>query len=305
MDTGRNTLSHPHPRPQELQGSQNLAQFSRLLDTAFDVPSGRRFLDDFPVWANAEPPGNFKRLGFFAPSGRLVGCGAARVAELKISEGLKIPLGILGAIATDSDWRGQGMATGIVRQLLGWLDQQKVEISVLWGSEHHFYSQFGFELTGKQWNIPLAVMKLPRSTGSVALGEGWRPALFQALQRRPSGLCLNSADVGWVQAHKNVRWFWLGSESAPLAYAALGRGIDLPGMVHEWGGEPAALRVLLSEIFRRHPEASLLGAPELMKGFELVSGYVPQTEKQCLARQLQGKRYTDLPSFWLWGLDGA
>src|SRR4051812_13146746 len=93
-----------------IAGERKLAQFSQLLNDAFSVPQGADFLADFPIWGGLEPRKAVIRAGVFAPAGRLAGCAAARIAQLRVPGG-SIPVGIIGAVATDPLYRGNGVAS--------------------------------------------------------------------------------------------------------------------------------------------------------------------------------------------------
>jgi hypothetical protein len=93
-----------------------------------------------------------------------------------------------------------------------------------------------------------------------------------SFRKRENGLALQSSDRQWLSAHKNVQWYWSGSAERPGAYAAIGRGIDLQNIVHEWGGNAAELRALLGAIHRDHPEAVLLGPPALLRKYGFETG---------------------------------
>jgi hypothetical protein len=95
--------------------------------------------------------------------------------------------------------------------------------------------------------------------------QGWNPALFKTLQNRKSGIALQKVDSLWLTAQENVKWFWAGPKESPTAYAALGRGIDLAHMVHEWGGVIQSLLPLLSAVQAEDPQAELLGSPDRFK----------------------------------------
>jgi hypothetical protein len=109
---------------------------------------------------------------------------------------------------------------------------------------------------------------------------------------RGSGLRIDAPDERWLEAHRNVDWYWLGEPDAPQAYAALGRGIDLQGIVHEWGGEsPEALKTLLQLVRMEHPEAQLLASPDLLAAWKLGTTRAP-VEPLCLAQCLDAVRLT-------------
>ncbi len=270
-------------------------QFSNLLDQCFPVPQGRRFFDDFPVWDDRNPVKNIFRMGVF--DGRhLISSAAVRITSLKTSSGVA-EVGLIGAVTTHPEWRSRGLASQTVSLAVDWAAERGASLAVLWSSEHAMYEKLGFKLVGHQVRVPLSSLQL----GTVsAVNHGWIPALFDCLKRREGGLVLSDEDRVWIEAHRNVEWFWTGSTERPTAYAALGRGIDLQGFVHEWGGETEALPGILSAIREKNPQAILLGSPDLLRARSFA--FEPSAiEPLCFGRFLRGKP----ADFWMWGLDGA
>src|SRR5690606_13784419 len=96
---------------------------------------------------------------------RLVSVAGARRAEAWIARrpgedeaalvAVRVPMGIIGAVATTPDFRGKGLATQAVAAALGWLEGQGALFQVLWGAEHDLYRRLGFELCGEQMRVPL------------------------------------------------------------------------------------------------------------------------------------------------------
>src|SRR5206468_3218299 len=77
----------------------------------------------------------------------------------------------------------------------------------------------------------------------------------------------------------------------PRAYAALGRGIDLPNLIHEWGGDPGSLRMLLGSIRKVYPGCGILGSPELLERFGLATAAGGMSaEFLCMARIIDPAR---------------
>lgn len=302
-------------------------QFSDLLDLAFELPAGSRFFDDFPIWEKMRGQPALRAMGFYAPKIGLVAAAAARTARLNLGAFLEnLPVGIIGGVATHPDWRGQGLATRLVENLVNKLAVQKVSLAVLWGSEHEFYRRLGFALCGRQMIVPLNQISHPVIKQKNEVYRCWCPAIFDQMRARVGGLILNEEDRFWIAAHKNVKWYWTGPKQRPLAYAGFGRGIDLNYLVHEWGGEKDSLQQILAVISEEHPGAALLGAPEILGQYSLNQGILPQLEALCMAKVLDprafqsfevtevglaeklfgcGSRGKPMFPLWFWGLDSA
>lgn len=250
------------------------ASFTSLLDHAFAVPAGSHFLDDFPVWNEQLVPNSHEmiRLGVFNKED-LVACCGVRIAQLVTTGPNSLCVAIIGAVATREDQRGKGLATQVVSLGLQWAQERGAALVLLWGSEHRLYEKLGFDLCGIQHRIPLSQLVLnPQVQAIEDVKQGWTSSLYYVIRQRASGLALRLQDRVWYEAHKNVQWYWSGSEEHPTAYAAVGRGIDLKDVVHEWGGERKALEGILSKVKVNHPSAVLLGSPSLFdqQGWKLL-----------------------------------
>ena len=238
-------------------GLQDRPQHSKLITQSFGAFSpGGSYLDDFAVWD----------LGCSIPDRicvgeitdlRLVGTGSARVARWhwgSPTNARVLRLGIIGAVAVAPDYRRQGVASRLVAYLNDWLEA-RADVGVLWASDR-WYERFGYHPGGQQARVPLrpwaAHPWLPAQ-------RGYRPEIFALRQTHSTGLCLDAADERWWSRHANVEWYWRQDRRGQFAYAGVGRGIDLGGYVHEWGGNPELLREILVQL--AHRDASLLTTP--------------------------------------------
>lgn len=282
-----------------IEGEQAMKQFSRLLDSGFGVQAPGRFLDDFPIWDERLGPAGEKviRIGVW-DGGELVSCAGARLAQIRVPTG-SMDVVLIGAVATAESHRGSGLASRTVSLAVEWGRERGAAMAMLWGGETGLYERLGFELCGVQMRAPLEALDLGaplKDFSGIVLGRGWIPSLMSSLRMRGSGLKLTPSDESWIEAHRGTDWYWLGDPAAPRAYAAIGRGIDLQGLVHEWGGEsPEELKTLLRLVRMERPDAQLLASPDLLTAWQLVpasasSASVAPAEFLCLARALDVKR---------------
>lgn len=274
-------------------------RFSALLTAAFPVPEGSTFLDDFPIWKGTHGDLNLQR--YVAKVGdRWASVAGVRYARLKLADQRIIPVGLIGAVATSAEFRGRGYASGLVERICLDADQRGVRLLLLWGSEHEMYGRLGFKLSGTQARTPLAL--LPSRQITMRAGKGWTPEILKRMKMRNGGVVLADSDARWIADHRNVEWRWISHASGlVLAYLAYGRGIDMTGLIHEWGGDSPALEELFSFALQEWPQAELLGEPRELK----KRGWIfDQTihENLCLARW---RGEGSIPEFWIWGLDAV
>lgn len=327
-------------------GLEGQRALETLLNRSFQVAPGASFYDDFPVWDEANGAKLF-RVGVFNEAKEVVSAAGARLTQLKTPSG-ELSVGLIGGVVTSETHRGMGLASQTVKYATQWLEEQGASLILLWGSEHGLYQRLGFELCGMQVRVPLSSIlagitpeKSPEKS-KVTRVQGWPESVFSMMKNRPYGLSLGASEKVWLSKHKNVSWYLLGDAKDPSAYAALGRGLDLGGLIHEWGGEPDDLKKLLATIEAEHPGAELLGSSFLMQKYKIlfdpqkieylclakvtnpkavlnafeplqnweITGYEPNEWAQILFGPHMPGQHLGLPQFlplplWVWGLDGA
>lgn len=250
-------------------------EFSQLVDEAFPQEGSFCFHSDFPVWA-PESGAEVFRLGAFDREKKLVATGGVRFGTLQLGDNA-LPISIIGAISTHPDRRNQGVATQLVRELLQESSKRQISVEFLWGSDHSLYRKLGFELCGYQVTTPLLTVSEYAQENNLLDGiesranvqYGWDPSLMRFFLDRRDGLAIAPHDEKWIAAHENVQWFWIEEDFQIKAYAAFGKGIDLNGYVHEWGGESKKLFELLEWIHQRNPGALLLGHPKTFEDLQI------------------------------------
>lgn len=283
-----------------IQGESRRREFASLLKRSFNVPVDRDFFQDFPIWDERVCPSSDSliRFGVFVKKdSTLVASAGVRVAQLK-TMGKNLRVALIGAVATDPKYRGHGLATQLVKMALQWSRDRGAAAVFLWGSEHSLYRKLGFDLCGSQQLVSLKDLVKGDHSEPTALKKGWAPRIFRLMQNRPLGLVLGPADERWISAHsKNnnesnkrsetfgLQWYYTGTSENPTAYAAVGRGIDLEGMVHEWGGEPRSLRGLFARLAKLSDGLRVLGSQETLSAVGFDTSHF-QTEFHCLARVL-------------------
>jgi len=304
---------------QLIETQKQIEELNGLLNRSFPVIPGTRFFDDFPVWdPDLRPDSQVKRFGIFSDDGKILSSACARLAHLHASHAT-IPVAVIGAVATDESVRGQGLASATVSHAMLWAEAQGAALLLLWGSEHSMYEKLGFELCGNQ--VRGSLLEIHGRESQHIFKEGFTREVFEFMSKRNSGLVLANSDFRWISAHQNTRWFsaWDGDHIS--AYAAIGRGIDLQNIVHEWGGEAGALIHLLTKISDLYPGVEVLCSPHHPLRFRVAPLGIE--EFLCLAKiskpEVVAQAYgeSDASLFhsakeafsrfplWIWGLDAA
>ncbi|OFZ81850.1 MAG: hypothetical protein A2583_10600 [Bdellovibrionales bacterium RIFOXYD1_FULL_53_11] len=314
---------------QTISGERAQREYEELLGSAFGVPQGTSFFDDFPVW-DERHGADIYRAGAY-DGGRLVAAASCRIARLAVAKG-SVSVAVIGGVVTHASHRGRGLASEAVNIAIEHAASQGAVLALLWGSEHSMYRKLGFELCGVQSRVPIKQIKdrlVSHAFSGMKTGTGWQDAVFKCMRGREGGFIIENKDKKWLSAHKNVHWWWIGDNLEVRAYAAVGRGIDLGGMIHEWGGDKEALMLLLARLQETGPMLEILGSPALFEKY----GFNPAgsvREHLCMARVVDAgalaraggvdpagaapdarwffgapdARAARMP-LWVWGLDAA
>lgn len=265
-------------------------QFKRLLSVAFPQRPGASFLDDFPVWdLQLQDRSRFEVLILGGFEGdRLAVAAGLRFTELIRLAQKTIPVGILGAVCVDPEFRGQGLATEICSQLLALADGQGVVATFLWGAEHNLYRRLGFNLCGRQVTLPMTTALKPhqswiRKQELCGVQTGFTVAVFNKMLERKDGLRIRETAFPWMSAHHGTQWFWVGPSERPNAYLAVGKGIDLQGVVHEYGGDRGTLLQLMDWVSALRSDLNWIGSIESARTLEFAFDS-SQVDYLCMAR---------------------
>lgn len=160
-------------------------------------------------------------------------------------------VGAIGSVVTDDQHRGQGLSTQILEDCLNSAADQSCDIAILWTDLFDFYRRMGFELAGSEVsfvieeNFDVPPVNLRFSTDSKVSPD--------AIYRLYASHTVNS-----VRTIEETRKFlsipqtkvytaW-ESNGQLAAYAIEGKGVDLGGYIHEWGGSVSKLMALFSFI---------------------------------------------------------
>ena len=275
-------------------------QFSlvnRLVSKAFGYTPPHIFFDDFPIW-NFESK-SIQHYGIFEGD-QLISHVGVRHAQLKTTHGAT-PISMIGAVATDENFRGRGLSTRLMKHALHEIDPGESPWTILWGSEHQFYGKLGFNLQGKQIRIPLSRLSInPVHAKSSLIQTGVNSKIIHSLISEKIGVSLSSNDSKWIEAHQTIQWY---SISEPFAFVAFQRGMDLHHLIHEMGGDRKSMDSLLFHIAMRDPMAEVLGKQEQLQKMGIDSKLGIE-EHLCLARpRNQNQKWND--EFWVSGISAC
>lgn len=181
----------------------------------------------------------------------------------------KTPAGIfkvaaIGSVVTDPQHRHQGLSRQVVNDCLEAARQQGCDFAILWTSLYDLYRKMGFELGGTEMALVMEKEFHPPNPGLRFLDtlKVAPEALLRVYAQHTTGAIRVADDFRRYLTIPNTRLYTAWDEQNTLkAYAVEGKGADLVGYIHEWGGGVSSLLPLLAHIRRsRNAPFTLIGS---------------------------------------------
>ena len=233
--------------PPRAPSSADMEEITALLDRCFPGPDGLSTAEDMPLVAAPNAPS--RRL-VVHEEGRVRSHGALHIQPY-VLDGLEVMVGVIGAVATDPDHRGRGYASQIVRGLLDVARSETLDIVVLWADTPAWYERFGFVLAGREnlFDIPRDLLPPTSSIHEVRLARKRDRRIIRELHDREVSRTARTSAI-W-RSHFDLPltdWYVVERHGRPAAYGVVGKGRDLTGCLHEFGGPESLLVPLISGI---------------------------------------------------------
>ncbi len=204
---------------------------------------------------------------------------------------LQSPLGLckvatIGSVVTQPENRQQGLSHAVLKDCLQRAEQAGCEMAILWTDLFDFYRKLGFELAGSE--ITCAIdqpLQLEPTPLRFHKGANVDPqALLKVFNQHTVHSLRSAEDFRQFLAIPNSRVYtaW-NPDGALAAFAVEGKGADLTGYIHEWGGGVKALLALFQHIYNDQgrtlhvilpSHAQNLIAQLRSQGLQIFTGYL-------------------------------
>ncbi|CAN5393802.1 hypothetical protein BH10BDE1_BH10BDE1_19360 [soil metagenome] len=168
---------------------------------------------------------------------------------------LKTPAGVfkiaaIGSVVTANEHRNQGYSTRIIESCIEAAKSADCDFAILWTDLYDFYRRMGFELAGTE--VSVAIDRDLSESKNFTFNDSNKvspDAVLRVYNQHSVASHRTLDDVRSMLAIPNTRVATAWDASGKLvAYAVEGKGADLDGYVHEWGGSNEALLALLTHM---------------------------------------------------------
>jgi len=167
-------------------------------------------------------------------------------------------------VVTDPAYRNQGLSRAILDSTLEMARYTACDVAILWSNLHDFYRKIGFELAGSEISLRIEKPFSPAAQG-LRFSETNKvapDAIVRLYAQHTCGTIRSVEDVRKSLQIPNMRVYTAWDQNQQLqAYAIEGKGADLDGHIHEWGGSVSKLLPLFNFIVTEQKRPVTVIAP--------------------------------------------
>lgn len=229
--------------PSELE----ISNVIRFLDTNLRPKGEWSITSEYPI---AFSEANRNNMRIITENEEVLAHAVVRPMIIKTPAGL-FKIAALGSVVTSSDRRNEGLSTKTIESCLEGARAHGCDFAILWTDLYDFYRRMGFELGGSEVSV-LLDRDIQTGEQNLKFLESGKiaPEAIHRLYAQHTVTSLRTVDETrrYLQI-PNSRVYTAWDANGQLkAYAIEGKGVDLDGYVHEWGGGVQALLSLFAHI---------------------------------------------------------
>ncbi len=219
----------------------------KFLDTNLRNQSGWSVVDEYPTALTLQNIHNFR---IMRDQEKILSNAVIKPTIIKTRRGL-LKVGCLGSVVTSEQHRNQGLSQTVLIDCLESIKSQGCDIAILWTNLYDFYRKLGFELAGGEVSLlidkPLTVP--PTTLKIIQNNKSDTQALFRLYSQHSVSSIRTLDEFEKYLKIPNSRLYTAWTPEGKLeAYAVEGKGVDLQGYIHEWGGTVDGLVALIAHM---------------------------------------------------------
>lgn len=154
------------------------------------------------------------------------------------SSGFRMKIGLIGLVATAHEFRGQGLASRLLKKAFEELKLKGCLLSLLWSDNSRFYYPLGFHRAGRERGFKFSFDSVPDSSSEIGEATSQDVSqIWRLYQRHSLKIDRSLEEQKLLLQIPQTKTFVVKEKNAVTAYAVLGKGADFTGYLHEWGGD--------------------------------------------------------------------
>ncbi len=234
--------------------------------------------DEYPTTYDFE---NRQNLRIIKRGDEVLSHAAVKSLIIKSTVGL-LKVAAIGGVVTSEGHRQKGFSRKVLEDCIALATQQNHDIAILWTNLYELYRKLGFELAGSEISLiidkeipsekrlPLRILKGANVSAS-AIEKLYNQHTINSVRKT------TDFEKYLKIPNSSIYTAWT-AENQIVAYAVEGKGADLNGYIHEWGGGVNELVDLFNFIVRDQKRPLTLMCPShsqnLLRRLEPATSYI-------------------------------
>ncbi|MCB9916272.1 MAG: GNAT family N-acetyltransferase [Planctomycetes bacterium] len=215
---------------------------------------------EYPLVFGADAAGSF----VVAEEAGAAAAGCAVLVRELVLPGGRLRVGLIGSVCTDADRRGRGLASAVLLRAEAELAAAGCALALLWADDAEFYERRGYAEVGAERDYllePELASHLPACAGVRDASGGDLTRLHELYAGHTTRVERSAAESVALYTVPGMRVVVRERDGEVDAYACLGRGGDLHGVVHEWAGDAEGVLACVRALLEPRDEPLFLMAP--------------------------------------------
>lgn len=211
---------------------------------------------------------------------------------------------LLGSVATAPARRGQGVATAVLQAALA-ANAEAAAHTLLWAEQAGLYARAGFVAGPLEQCLVVARRPHPPTAGVRLLTVADHAAAHALHQQKPMRVDRDLPTMSALLTTPGMTVLGLERDGALVAYACCGKGADLQGHWHEFGGDDAEVASLLQAGLHHLGQTdAVVLLPPWRTGLAQALGR-SVVDRVEVAGPMHRSVGAELPACWIDGLDSV
>lgn len=205
--------------------------------------------DEYPTTYS---PDNLSNIRIIKSGENILSHAALKTEIVRTHLGL-FKVAAIGGVVTSKEHRAQGLSGKILEHCLDLAQKESHDLAILWTSLFDHYRKLGFELAGTEVAIVIDKPFITEPSAHLNYIKGFQvsPEAIERVYSQHSVISLRKvSDIARFLhiPNSNIYTAWNKQTGQLVAYAIEGKGADLSGYIHEWGGGVTELLSLFNYI---------------------------------------------------------
>lgn len=211
---------------------------------------------------------------------------------------------MLGSVATAPKRRGHGLASAVLQHALA-ANAAAAAHTLLWAEQDRLYARAGFVPGPTETCLVVARRPNPPTAGVRLLVVGDHAAAHRLHQRKPMRVERDLPTMSALLTTPGMTALGLERDGQLVAYACCGKGADLQGHWHEFGGDDADVAALLQAGMHHLGQTdAIVLLPPWRAGLRAVLGR-SVVDEVAVAGPMHRSPGGAMPACWIDGLDSV